>query len=295
MDDLKHLNFLLTELIQRHTAPEAFQWLQEKKSAIEAEGSRTTALNTAFAAVPRKVGTAVLSLTQKEVETFASAQPPLFINNWTLDRLCRVWLLLQVPADDKGVYIAKIENLFSAAAMNEQVALYSALPLLQYPQVWQQRCAEGIRSNIGTVLEAIMCNNVYPSQHLGQSAWNQMVLKAFFTEKPVHLIVGLDARSNKELAHILSDYAHERWAAGRTVNPQLWRCVAPFVDATLLGDIERVAQSGDEVERRAAVLVCRQSQYAPCKDLLQQEALKPFAEGASLSWQTIAERSAAAV
>ena len=174
--------------------------------------------------------------------------------------------------------------------MNEQVALYSALPVLHFPEAWRHRCTEGIRSNIGTVLEAIMCHNVYPSQYLEEAAWNQLVLKAFFTEKPVHQIIGLDARANKELAYILSDYAHERWAAGRSVHPQLWRCVAPFVDDKLFEDIVHLAQSKNETEREAAALVCQQSNYQPCKALLQQANLQPIAHQ-HLSWQNIAERA----
>jgi hypothetical protein len=172
-----------------------------------------------------------------------------------------------------------------AAEMNEQVALYSALPVLAYPEQWQRRCAEGIRSNIGMVLEAIMCNNPYPSETLEQAPWNQMVLKAFFTEKPIHQIIGLDERANKELAHILSNYAHERWAAHRSVPPMLWRCVAGFVDEEIFPDIERLASSQNEWEQKAALLVCRQSNYPAAKELLNSHpALGMLNKDVGMSW-----------
>ena len=79
-----------------------------------------------------------------------------------------------------------------------------------------------------------MCNNPYPAENLNEAAWNQMVLKAFFTEKPIDQIIGLDERANERLARTLSDYAHERWAAHRSVNPLLWRCVAPFINEQML-------------------------------------------------------------
>jgi hypothetical protein len=75
-----------------------------------------------------------------------------------------------------------------------------------------------------------MYENPYPSKHLDEPAWNQMVLKAFFTEKNVERITGLDERANERLASILVDYAQERQSAHRTVNPQLWRLVEKFVD-----------------------------------------------------------------
>src|SRR5699024_3254500 len=120
-----------------------------------------------------------------------------------------------VDPADKDTYFRIIENLFLAAEMSELVALYSSLPLLAYPELWTKRCAEGIRSNIGSVLESIMYQNPYPAENLNQAAWNQLVLKAFFTDKAVNNIYGLEERANSELASILSDYAHERWAAHR--------------------------------------------------------------------------------
>ncbi|MGV3657112.1 MAG: EboA domain-containing protein [Chitinophagaceae bacterium] len=291
MEDPKPLQTLLAQTLQHATTPEVWQWLQDKGAQIQKEQGAAT-LNAAFAAVPRKTGTVQLMLSQKEIETFLQWQ--LNVEGWTVDRAARVWLLMNVDATDKETYFQKIETLFLSATMNELVALYSALPVLQHPQMWRHRCTEGIRSNIGTVLEAIMCNNVYPSQYLDEGAWNQLLLKAFFTEKPVHQIVGLDDRANKELAHILSDYAHERWAAGRPVNGQLWRCVTPFIDENLFEDVVRLSQSDLEVERQVAALICKESNYGPCKELLQQPALQPYLNEHE-TWQNIAQKAIAAV
>jgi len=293
MEDRKQLLLHITDLLQNATTPEAWQWLQQKAAFIQTE-TGASALNTAFAAVPRQTGTTVIQLSQKEKETFLNVQTTLNVEGWTLDRLARMWLLMQLDAGDAEKYVQKIEALFLSATVNELVALYSALPVLQHPELWRHRCTEGIRSNIGTVLEAVMCNNSYPAKYLDEGAWNQLVLKAFFTEKPVHQIVGLDARANKTLAYTLSDYAHERWAAGRPVNPQLWRCVAPFVDDVLFEDVVRLSESNLEVEQEAAALVCRQSTFSKCKELLQQPSLQPYAQQ-TITWHHIAEKAAAAV
>jgi hypothetical protein len=198
-------------------------------------------------------------------------------------------LLLQLNAGDKEHYVQSIENLFRAAEVNELVALYSALPVLAYPERWTKRCAEGIRSNIGDVLLAIMCNNPYPSENLDEAAWNQMVLKAFFTEKPIHQIIGLDNRANRELANILSDYAHERWAAHRPVYPQLWRCVGPFINEKIFPDIKRITFSEYTIEREAAALACWHSSYPPARDLLDKNSeLKAAIESGELSWDSLA-------
>src|SRR5690606_25892594 len=103
-------------------------------------------------------------------------------------------------------------------------------PLFAWPAQWISRCAEGIRSNMAPVLESIMYDNPFPAEQLDENSWNQMVLKAFFTDKNVNRIYGLDARANRSLALTLSDYAHERWAAGRSVNPLLWRLMSGYID-----------------------------------------------------------------
>ncbi len=69
--------------------------------------------------------------------------------------------------------------------------------------------------------------NPYPSERFAENRWNHMVLKAIFVGSPLHPIQGLDARANPPLARMLCDYAHERWAAGRPVSPELLRCVGP--------------------------------------------------------------------
>jgi hypothetical protein len=118
-----------------------------------------------------------------------------------------------------------------------------------------------------------------------------MVLKAFFTEKKVEEIVGLDERANPELANILSDYAHERWAAHRSVNPQLWRCVGKFMAEKNFTDIERLFKSEDKTENEAAALACSDSSYAPAKLLLNEnEPLKQAIETGHLTWNTLAQK-----
>src|SRR5699024_10958728 len=166
-----------------------------------------------------------------------------------------------------------IESLFRSAEMNEQVALYGSLPLLAYSEAFRKRTAEGLRTNIDRVFEAIALDNPYPSEYLEEAAWNQLVLKSFFMDIAINRIMGLDKRANQTLAHILSDYAHERWAAGRSVNPLLWRPVAPFIDENILPDIERLFESEKEAERKAAALASSQSTFQPTKELLKQNPI----------------------
>ncbi|HRQ50289.1 MAG TPA: EboA domain-containing protein, partial [Agriterribacter sp.] len=225
------LSALLSAVVKQNAAPAVWNWLNEN---VAPGGSRS--LGIAFVSVPRRTGKAVVSVTGEQATAIHEAGAGATLDGWTLDRLCRVWLLANADRTDENKYIQTVEQLFLTAEVNELVALYSALPVLAYPERWVKRCAEGIRSNIGAALEAIMCNNPYPAAYLDEPAWNQLVLKAFFTEKPVEQIIGIDARANADLAKTLSDYAHERWAARRPVNPQIWRCTGKFINADIFPD-----------------------------------------------------------
>jgi hypothetical protein len=85
-----------------------------------------------------------------------------------------------------------------------------------------------------------------------EAGWNQLVLKALFIETALAPVQGLDRRANPTLMRMLCDYAHERWAAGRPVSPELWRCVGPFADGPAREDLARVLRTGTDAERAAA-------------------------------------------
>lgn len=320
---------LLYEIIRRHLSEKTEKWLTDQVAQWQQNGSLQQ-FNLAFAAAPRFLGRgevyidlpdadelSVFSVDNtspvKIVETKVSdgsipgipvgkvytlehwssgiGQYPFNIYNLTIDRLFRAWWLLQLPITDREEYVRITENLFISAEMNEQVALYSALPLLAFPEEWRERTAEGIRSNIGIVLEAIMLDNPYPAMYLSEPAWNQLVLKAFFTDKAINSIIGLDGRANAALAHTLSDLAHERWAAGRQVNPLTWRLVAPFINETNFADIERIWYSEQQAEREAAFLACFNSSYPPARALLEKrpEWVTDITTN-QLTWETVAAR-----
>jgi hypothetical protein len=288
--DLTKLQAVFGSCIRRQVSGEALSWLEDKALWI-AKGEDLQHFNVAFSAMPRKTGKQSIVISNEEIAAVERIRPGLMIGHWSIDRLSRVWLILHLDASDRGRYLQAIENLFPTAEMGEQVALYSALPVLAYPEAWRARCAEGIRSNIADVLEAIMCDNPYASENLDEPAWNQLVLKAIFTEKPIHRIIGLDSRANQNLANTLSDYAHERWAAHRRVLPMLWRCVGNFIDARIFPDIQRIAHSEVSAEREAAALACARSSYGPARELAEKDSELRAILQSGVTWETLAEKS----
>lgn len=281
--DVVRLRAAITEITRSNIEKEAWSWLNERLSSAD-----PAVINTTFSLMPRKTGKTILEISKEQDEEITKIRPGFSLKGWTADRLGRVCLLIHLDPSDKDKYFKTIENLFLSAEVSELVALYSSLPLLAWPELWRMRCAEGVRSNIGSVLEAIMYNNPYPSQYLDEKAWNQLILKAFFTDKDVNRILGLDERSNSDLAQTLSDYAHERWAAKRQINPQLWRLTGRFLDENLFNDIKRVFAEGNERDRNAAALTAFMSGYEPAIELLNNyPELRLAIEKHEFSWDKL--------
>jgi hypothetical protein len=166
------------------------------------------------------------------------------------------------------------------------------LPLYPDPPSHRLRAAEGVRSNMKAVFEAVAHRNPYPREELPEGAWNQMVLKALFVGSALHPIQGLDERSNPTLMRMLCDYAHERWAATRPVSPELWRGVGRHADEAALADLKRVMGTGTTPERQAAALALADCPAPAARKLLESDAgLARAVASGTVTWESIVQPS----
>lgn len=201
---LNNISELLLHWIIQQASPEGVAWLGEKREQINND-DKGRVFFTAFSAVPRYIGKVQLQLTAQDLKTASELRPGWFPAHWSIDQAARTLLILTLPKYHPEKYVYTLEQVFKSADVGELVTLYQALPLLPYPERWQKRAAEGIRSNMTAVFNAVALRNPYPAEHLDTLAWNQMVLKALFVGSPLHLIQGLDSRANEELARMLTD------------------------------------------------------------------------------------------
>ena len=125
---------------------------------------------------------------------------------------------------------------------------------LSRPERLEAQAAEGTRTNMRAVFEAVAHRSPYPNEQFAENRWNHMVLKALFVGSALHPIQGLDARANPSLARMLCDYAHERWAAGRPVSPSCGAASGRTPTPRRWRDLQRVLATGDASERKAAAL-----------------------------------------
>lgn len=243
---------LLYQTIQSQASPTELAWIADKIKA-DSKG-----LSLAFVMAPRQVS-----------KTRVGIIPGWNWQNSTLDQLVRVYLLIHLAEKEDGK--ARINTLFDTAEMYELVALYRALPVIKSPEIWLNRATDAVRSNMGPVFDAIAFGNPYPLQHFSELAWNQLVLKCIFNDKPIHLIEGLDERANQALADTLADFAHERWSAGRRVPSQVWRLIRNFQTETKEQDLAKLAQSEDPNDQKAAELISKNSPLEAWKVLEKEE------------------------
>jgi hypothetical protein len=221
---LTSVSELLYRWVARQIKAESLVWLDEKRKQIS-NGANVRVFFTAFSAVPRYTGKNDLELTEDDLKAASAIVTGWVPANWSVDQAARTLLLLSLPDDDADKYLHTLEQVFTTADVGELIALYQALPLLPYPEKLCHRAAEGVRSNMTAVFNAVALTNPYPAQYFDNMAWNQMVLKAFFVGSPVSSIQGLNQRATPELARMLVDYANERQAAGRSVCPEIWQLV----------------------------------------------------------------------
>jgi hypothetical protein len=257
---------LTKEILALNVTTEESLWL-ENIIFVSRENERI--LQTAFIAMPKYIKKTEIIL-KPEIKNQFLVSLNFSPDGWTLDKFARAYILLHFNSENEKNYVKRLNELFETSEMNELAALNSFIPLFSYPQNWLNQAKEAVRSNVGCVFDAIAFNNPYPSIHFDEPAWNLLVLKTIFCGKSIKNIYGLKERSNQKLAHMISDFAHTRWEAGKTISPDVWELVTPYIDNQIIKDIEKLFQSGNEQEQHAAKLSCTQSDFKPAKNLLKK-------------------------
>lgn len=267
-------------------AGEETGWVAEGLNRLAA-GAPERELHIFLGLAPRRLGKADLALTQADLAAAEEARPGWNPAGWSIDGAARVLALLVYRRSRPFAEVFK--DLRRTADAAELVALYRGLPLYPEAESLDFEVGEGLRSNIRAVFEAIAHGNPYPRERFDEHRWNHMVLKALFVGSRLAPIQGLDERANPELARILHEYAHERWAAGRPVTPELWRCVGPFATGEMpLADLARALGEGGAAARAAALALVA-SPAPGARDLLAgRTEAAAIAEGA-LTWNTLEE------
>jgi hypothetical protein len=166
----------------------------------------------------RRLGRAVLTPSEGEAQALRTAGATFVPGGWGADECGRVLLLLAgLAAVPAGEQVAVVEDLYRTGEIRERQAVLRALAYLPEPARFTALAVDSVRANVLSELEAIACENPFPARHFPEAAFNQLVMKSLFNGIALRRIAGFPQRRSAELVRMVSGYASERRAAGRTV------------------------------------------------------------------------------
>lgn len=288
MNQAPAIELLENWLQQRLTTNEAnaeWQWLNTQiDKTLQSNSGKD--LYITLGMVPRKLSRQDLGLTSEELAEADAARGGWDPSLWSIAGAARILVLAKVAQSKGEDFGRQYQELCRTADVSESIELHAALPLLPASKEVDQQVGEGLRTNMKAIFESIAHRNPYPRETFDENRWNHMVLKALFVDSTLAPIQGLDERANDELAGILCDYAHERWAANRSVTCELWRCVGPFARGARVDDLARALGSGETDSRHAAAIALAQSPDPKAGAILSAEPdLAKAVETGMIQWQ----------
>jgi len=230
-------------LVQDKLSSNERKWL-EQKTSILSKPETIDKFALFFSLASRFITKEVPKWELKEIVEMEQIYPGFSKSYWTKQHMARVILMISLDVS-KNKRI--LESFFEAAEMEELIAFFKGLYLLENAEEFTNMVEEGIRTNMVNVFDSFSSGNPFAKRHLKEWAWNQLVLKALFLEHPLYTIQDIDDGKNKKLADMLQDYVKERWSANRSVSPEIWRMIEGFlrqdIKVLLLGrDFEGVEE-----------------------------------------------------
>jgi len=270
----------LSELIKEYCLNElqdekTKSWLDQKLHSIKTDQD----FFISFALINKKIPRDHLQLSPAKIQTIHLKYPEFNIENWTLDQLCRFSLLMYYSL----LSVKSLTKLISVADTREQISIFKSITYLENASHFTPIVVNGIRTNIVDIFDAIALKNPFAASYFSQDEWNQMILKAVFMERPIYQIKNIDQRKNEKLAHILFDYARERWAASRRVTPELWRMISGYITEKLFVEMIKKIAEGNAPDQKAMLKLIQESNLDAAQQWLSSQSI----EIEPISWNQI--------
>jgi hypothetical protein len=213
------------KLVKAKFSDNELEWL-EQKTAILSNPENIEKFPLFFSLTSRFISKDIPKWELKELDEMEQVYPGFSKSSWTKQHMVRVILMITL---DVSTNKRILESFFEVSEMQELIAFFKGLYLLENAEEFTEIVEEGIRTNMVNVFDSFSSGNPFPLSYLEEWAWNQLVLKALFLERPLYTIQNIDEGKNKNLADMLQDYVKERWSADRPVSPEIWRMIEGYL------------------------------------------------------------------
>jgi hypothetical protein len=278
--------------LQSRLASVAFAWFDTELRGLQTKPEQARWFK-ALGMAPRKLGKADLQPTALELQAAQSLRQGLDPTEWSVDQTARMAFTLAFYQGDEAGFVQQMGMLVDTSEINELLAIFKGFALFPHPQALEPKAREAIRSTMRPVYEAMSHRNPYPLEFFDEAAWNQMIVKAFFLDSSIWQIQGIDQRYNADLSVMLILLVQERWAAGRFIAPEIWRCAVPHANADGVAVIlQALAGKGAEREQQMIAKVCQHFAQLCSPEVVKAVHAKSWSMQAShLPWSDFASAS----
>ena len=283
---------LLSAWLKTRLPTDAFAWFDNELRGLQTQPEQARWFK-ALGMAPRKLGKADLQPSQVELQAAQTLRQGLDPTEWSVDQTARIAFTLAFYQGDEAGFVQQVAMLIDTSEINELLAIFRGFALFPHPEALEPKAREAIRSTMRPVYEAMSHRNPYPFEFFDEAAWNQMIVKAFFLDSSIWQIQGMDERYNADLSEILISLVQERWAAGRFIAPEIWRCAVPHANAEGVAVILQ-ALAGKALERELQVIakVCLSHPALCPPEVVQAVKAKQWgSDPSSLAWSSFASAS----
>ena len=283
---------LLSAWLKTRLPTDAFAWFDNELRGLQTQPEQARWFK-ALGMAPRKLGKADLQPSQVELQAAQTLRQGLDPTEWSVDQTARIAFTLAFYQGDEAGFVQHVAMLIDTSEINELLAIFRGFALFPHPEALEPKAREAIRSTMRPVYEAMSHRNPYPFEFFDEAAWNQMIVKAFFLDSSIWQIQGVDERSNADLSEILISLVQERWAAGRFIAPEIWRCAVPHANAEGVAVIlQALAGKALERERQVIAKVCLSHPALCPPEVVQAVKAKQWSsDPSSLAWSSFASAS----
>ncbi len=283
---------LLSTWLKTRLSAEAFAWFDTELSGLQAKPEQARWFK-ALGLAPRKLGKADLQPNATELQAALALREGLDPTEWSVDQTARIGFTLAFYQGHQTDFVKQVGMLVDTSEINELLAIFRGFALFPHPEALEPKAREAIRSTMRPVYEAMSHRNPYPLEFFDEAAWNQMIVKAFFLDSSIWQIQGVDQRYNADLSEILISLVQERWAAGRFIAPEIWRCALPHANAQGVTVILQ-ALDGKAAEQELLMMakVCHHfASLCPAEVVQAVKAKMGSVDTSSLTWSGFASAS----